>query len=291
MKQKLTLVLFLIAISSVMFFVSPFSPFSPYSPQEVLALSPAPQSLKRVADFYFDVGADDVRNYGHVNKFGNNGDVDQAEEDIWDGGGVWDEPTASQVYTFTSTSGDDASPDGTGARTIEIFGLDSDGLLASETLALTGTGEVTATNQYSMMHRLIVRTAGSGGENAGTITANANTDGTVTAQITIGNNQTLMAIYKVSAIDNGCLIGFYVGMNRASPNNGLVDIFLKVKPPGEVWQVKQVNGLMATGTTAFQHIYNPPKCFDPLTIIKMSAIGQTDSNDISAGFDLVLHPN
>ncbi len=256
-----------------------------------LALSPAPQSLKRVADFYFDVGADDVRNFGHVNKFGNNVDVDQAEEDIWDGGGVWDEPTASQVYTFTSTSGDDASPDGTGARTIEIFGLDSDGLLASETLALTGTGEVTATNQYSMMHRLIVRTAGSGGENAGTITANANTDGTVTAQITIGNNQTLMAIYKVSAIDNGCLIGFYVGMNRASPNNGLVDIFLKVKPPGEVWQVKQVNGLMSTGTTAFQHIYNPPKCFDPLTIIKMSAIGQTDSNDISAGFDLVLHPN
>lgn len=253
-----------------------------------LALSP-PAQLKRVADFYFDVAIGEVRGHSSINKFGENGDVDSAAaEDIWDGGGDWNEPSASQVYTITSTAAADAS-DSTGARTLEIFGLDSAGALQNETVSLSGTVVITAANSYQMIHRMIVRTAGSGGVNAGTITANANTDGNVTAQINAGNNQTLMAIYKIPAGSDGCLLSFYASIYETNLT-GTADIFIYAKPSGEIWQVKQKIGLTAdTGT--YQHFYKVPNCFEPLTLIRMNADTSANNTIISSGFDMVLHPN
>ncbi len=287
-KQKLALTLLLFAIAIIIFLVSPLSP---YRPQEALSFEPEAQGLKRVADFYFDVATGDVRSHSSVNKFGQNADVDSAAvEDIWDVGGVWNEPTASQVYTFTSTSTDDDSG-GTGALTVEIFGLDSVGALQNETLAMAGTGGVTAASSYSMIHRMVVRTAGSGGANAGAITANANTDANITAQIGIGNNQTLMAIYKIPAEFDGCMVDYYASLNKAVGQTATVNISLKAKPDGEVYQVRQMFGMVKDGSSAFNRDYTLPDCFEPLTIIKMSADTNVDDVDVSGGFDIVLHPN
>ncbi len=288
MKQKLTLTLFLVAIAIIMFFVSPLSPFRP---QEAQGFEPEAQGLRRVADFYFDVATGDVQGLSPVNKFGQNGDVDSAAvEDIWDVGGVWNEPTASQVYTFTSTSTDDDSG-GTGALTVEIFGLDSVGALQNETLAMAGTGVVTAASSYSMIHRMVVRTAGSGGANAGAITANANTDANITAQISADNNQTLMAVYKIPAGFDGCIINHYASLNKATGQTATVNVSLKAKPDGEVFQVKQMFGLVKDGMSAFNRDSILPDCFEPLTIIKMSGETNVNDVDVSGGFDIVLHPN
>ena len=260
-------------------------------PANVLALSPSSQGLKRVADFYFDVATGDVRGHSSINKFGGNPDVDLAAvEDIWDGGGVWNEPTATQVYTVASTSTADTAA-GTGAQTLEINGLDSAGLLQSETIALAGTTTVTLTNQYQMIHRMIVRSAGSGGVNAGTITANAVTDDNVTAQINIGNNQTLMAIYKIPSDSDGCLLNFYASLLKAVGATATVNVTVKAKPEDEVYQVKHKIGIIKDGTSLAEHEFFTPNCFEPLTIIKMSADTNVDDVDISAGFDMVLHPN
>lgn len=255
-----------------------------------LALSPSTQALKRVADFYFDVATGEIRGHSSINKFGRNTDIDQTIEDIWDGGGVWSEPTVGQVYTVTSTSTADTAA-GTGAQTMQASGLLSDtGLLADETITLNGTSWVTLTNEYQMIHRLIVLSAGSGGVNAGTITANANTDGTVTAQINVGNNQTLMAIYKIPTGKKGCLLDYYASINKATGANTTGDILVKVKPDGEVFQTKQVIGISTIGSGFIEHTYFAPSCFDPLTIIKMSAGTSANDADISAGFDLVMRP-
>lgn len=256
-----------------------------------LALSPPAQGLKRVADFYFDVATGDVRSHSSINKFGNNEDIDSAAvEDIWDGGGLWNEPTATQVYTVVSTSTTDTGA-GTGARTLEINGLDSTGLLQSETITLAGTTAVTLTNQYQMIHRMIVHSAGSGGANAGTITANANTDANITAQITITNNQTLMAIYKIPSDSDGCVTNVYGSILRSGGPTTAVDIILYAKPDGEVWQIKHVSGLTTGATSQVNHKYGIPKCFEPLTLLKVSAGSTADNIDGAAGFDLVLHPN
>lgn len=286
--QKIGITCLLIIIGIIIFLLSPLSP---YRPKEALGFEPEAQGLKRVADFYFDVATGDVQGHSSINKFGQNPDVDSAAaEDIWDVSGVWNEPSTGQVYTFTSTSTDD-DVGGTGALTIEIFGLDSPGALQNETFAMAGTGVVTAASLYSMIHRMVVRTAGSGGANAGAITANANTDGNITAQISAGNNQTLMAVFKIPAGFDGCIINYYATLNKATGQTATVNIALKAKPAGEVYQVKQVLGIVKDGASGFNRISILPDCFEPLTIIKMSADTNVDSVDISAGFDLVLHPN
>jgi hypothetical protein len=255
----------------------------------LIAFSPDAQ-LRRPNDFYFEVAVGNVLNHSNVNKFGRNADVDSAAvEDIWDGGGTWSAPTVTQVYTFTSDSANDTS-DGTGARTMQIYGLDSNGNLADETITLAGTFPATATTQYQMIHRMIILTAGSGGVNAGTIIANANTDGTVTAQINPSNNQTLMAIYKVPTGYQGCILDYYSSLNKAVGATATANVIIKAKPNGQVYQTKQILGLVKDGSSTIQHSYVAPKCFDPLTIIVMSADTNVDNVDVSAGFDMVIGP-
>ena len=256
-----------------------------------LAMAPVSQGLKRVADFYFDVAAGDVRSHSSVNQLGRNSDIDSAAaEDIWDGGGLWNEPTATQVYTVVSTSATDTGA-GTGARTLEINGLGGTGLLQSETITMAGTTAVTLANQYQMIHRMIVHSAGTGGANAGTISANANTDANITAQITITNNQTLMAIYKIPSNSDGCVTNVYGSILRSGVPTTAGDIILYAKPTGEVWQVKHISGLMTSGTSQINHKYGIPNCFEPLTLLKVAAGSEADDIDGAAGFDLVLHPN
>ena len=287
-RQRIRAAILLVAIFSILILISPLSPLWP---SDTAAFEPPAQGLKRVADFYFDVATGDVRGHSSVNKFGGNPEVDSAAaEDIWDGGGTWNEPSASQVYTFTSTSTADAS-DSTGARTMEIFGLDAAGALQSETITLSGTDVVTAANSYQMIHRMIVRTAGSGGVNAGIITANANTDANVTAQINATNNQTLMAIYKIPASNDGCLLNFYASLLKAVGATATVNVIIKAKPAGEVYQVKHKLGIIKDGTSAVEHQFYAPNCFEPLTIIKITADTNVDDVDMSAGFDMILHPN
>jgi hypothetical protein len=287
MKQKIIFGLmfaFFIAILGFPLFLS--------YPSDSLALSPALQSLKRVSDFYFDVAVGEIRGHSSINKFGRNADVDNAAaEDIWDGGGVWNEPTVGQVYTMTSTSSADTS-DGTGARTVQVSGLlSTTRLLVNETITLNGTSWVTLTNNLQMVHRIIVLTAGSGGVNAGTIYAVGNTDGTVTAQINVGNNQTLMAIFKIPAESDGCLLGYYASANKATGQTATVNTILKAKANGEVWQIKEIVGLIKDGSSNIERKYFVPSCFEPLTIIKITMDSNVDDVDGSAGFDLVLHPN
>jgi hypothetical protein len=257
----------------------------------LIAFSPNNQ-LRRPNDFYFEVAGGNVLNHSSINKFGRNSDVDSAAvEDVWDGGGVWNEPTVGQVYTITSTSANDTGA-GTGARTMQISGLLSDtGLIASETITLAGTAPVTLTNNYQMVHRMIVLTAGSGGVNAGTIYAVGNTDGTVTAQINAGNNQTLMAIFKVPSEKKGCILNYYASGNKALGATATVNTIIKAKPTGEVWQIKEIVGLVKDGSSNVNRKYDVPSCFDPLTIIKVSMDTNVDDVDGSAGFDMVLRPN
>ena len=180
---------------------------------------------------------------------------------------------------------------GTGARTMEIFGLGPIGAEQNETITLNGTTPVTAANSYSMIHRMIVRTAGSGEENAGVITANANTDANITAQINISNSQTLMAVYKIPASFDGCIINFFVDVNKSGGATTSVDAILYIKPAGEVWQIKQLNGAISGGTSRFNHFFGTPNCFEPLTLIKLAANVSANDTGVSGGYDLILHPN
>lgn len=220
-----------------------------------------------------------------VNKFGRNADIDVGTEDVWAGGGTWVPPTTARVHNLVSTSANDTSA-GTGARTLRVFGLNASYALAQEDITLNGLVNVPTSGSYTMIYRMQVLTAGSGGTNVGTITATAQVDGTVTASVAIGKAQTQMAIYQVPAGYTAYLSKWWAC--EAGNANARLDVDLFARAFGGVYCVQGTVGLqIGSGTFAVVE-YDPPKSFAAKTIIKLTGTADTNNTECEGGFDLVL---
>jgi len=233
-----------------------------------------------------------------VNKFGRCTDVDQALHDIWDipGTATWVAPTAARIHDIASTSAsDDGAPVGVGARTIRVWGLTAWGAAeVSEDIIMNGVGNV-PTQALVIIHRMQVLTKGASGPNVGTITATAQVDGTITAQINIGEGQTQMAIYGVPSVRDAYLSCWYASQTKTGGAAASVDMRLLVNPEPDAellgFLVKGTAGMISTGSTRFQHFYDPYFKVPGPAIIKVDAIASANDNDLSAGFDLYLVDN
>ena len=242
-------------------------------------------------DFALEVQKGNVAGHTAVNKFGRNGDVDTAEEDIWVGGGIWVAPTTARTHDIVSTdANDDGDPAGTDAQTVKIYGLDASWALQEESVTLNGTSNVATASTYLRIHRMVVTAAGSGGVNAGTITATAQTDATVTAQIGVGDNQTFMAIYTIPASKTGYMQRVFGDLNTGSGSSVSAELRVLIRPnaTSEPWQPKQHLAIMSEGTSNMHHPYSIPLKIEAQSDIKIAATGSTNNLDICAGFDLIL---
>ena len=140
---------------------------------------------------------------------------------------------------------------------------------------------------------MVVRTADSnetatGIIYAGTGTVTSGVPANVYAQINIGNNQTLMALYTVPFDKTAYMVNWYATLNKATAATA-VDLQLVMRPFGEVLQVKNHQSLVNVGTSRFNHVFGTALPIAPKTDIKIECI-ETSANgvDISAGFDLIL---
>jgi len=236
-----------------------------------------------------------------VNKFGRSTNVDTAiSTDIWDRANatddqdIWVAPTTARIHQIVSTSvSDDGSPVGVGARTLRIFGLtdwDADGE-TTEDIILNGTTNVPTINSYVIIYRLTVLTKGATSPNVGTITATADTDATVTAQIqpTVGQSQ--MAIFAVSSKFNCYLTSFFASVQSVATGKE-IKITLLENPEPDVELTNFLNqhsfGIGGDGTTDVQHLFRPFKKIEGPGILKVNAVGDADNMDVSAGFDIIL---
>ena len=237
-----------------------------------------------------DVSMGLVPGLSGVNKFGRNADVDSASpEDIWDGGGIWVAPTVARLHNIVSSSGSDAAA-GVGAQTIRVAGLVSwTAGEVTEDITLNGVTNVPTVNAYVIIHRLEVLTYGGSGPNVGVITATAQTDATVTAQINATQGQTQMAIYGVPFSHDLYLLHWDASVDLASAAN--VDVSLLFNPTpqsGTGYLAKAVLGLRNNGTSAMELGYAIPRKFAGPGIMKVQAVVSVDDSDIFAGFDGVL---
>jgi hypothetical protein len=122
-------------------------------------------------------------------KYGYNPNIINVEETIWDGGGIYTYPGSAVAMTVTSASGATDS----GVK-VQVYGLDADCVEVNEEVTLNASGTATTTQTFLRVFRAFVSGATAP---AGNITiANG---GTTYAQITAGENQTLMAVYTVPA--------------------------------------------------------------------------------------------
>lgn len=244
-------------------------------------------------DLMLDIPKGDVSGVTSVNKFGENQDVDTSVEDIWTGGGTWVAPTAARTHQIASTDANDTAA-GTGARTIRVYGLPTwDTAEVAEDITMNGTTNVPTVNDYVIIHRKHVLTKGASGPNLGVITATADTDGTVTSRIEIGDGQTLMTIYGVPSVQTLYLTLAYASVQKATTAN--IDTRLLVNPEPDVeltgFLCKQIFAVVSVGNALAERHFKPYFPIPGPAIVKISGESSAVNASVSGGFDGILVTN
>ncbi len=180
-----------------------------------------------------------------LDKFGENLDIDSTTEDVWVPGGTKEEQTTSgTIEILSSSTADDGDPPGTGAQTVQIEGIDdSYNLIDPATVTMDGTTPVELEG-YMDVHRAIVLTAGSGLENAGTITIRKKTGPVTINAIAAGENQTQSTYYIIPANHTGYLIQYTgsLGDSSAGGNQKIATMTLERQRFGTtVWLHQQTH--------------------------------------------------
>jgi hypothetical protein len=155
----------------------------------------------------------------------------------------------------------------------------------------TATPPVTA-NSYVIVHRMKVLTAGASATNEGTITAQATTDSSYTAQINPSEGQTQMAIYGVPSTKIAYLSRYYGSINKATGAPTEINFSLLVNEDAatdvDLFLVKHTFGAQSTGSNSFSQNFDPYLKFVGPCIIKVQGIASAADTEASAGFDLYL---
>jgi hypothetical protein len=160
-------------------------------------------NVNRELEFYLDVATGNIAGVSNVSKFGYNPAVGSINyESVWEGSNAYPWMSTDDQLEVLSSDTDDTSA-GTGARTVELQGLDSSWNLLTETVTMNGTTAVTTTGSFLRIFRARVVTAGTSLRNEGDITIRDQDTSTTRALITngatSGMGQTLMAVYTVPA--------------------------------------------------------------------------------------------
>jgi hypothetical protein len=233
--------------------------------------------------FYLAVQQGKVPGYSMVNKFGYNPTIGSGSfETIWETGGNYSwQSTAVTVDVVSDDVNDDVA--GTGARTLRIQGLDGSYNFAEETVDMDGTTTVTTTQTFLRVFRMSVETAGSSGNNEGTITVTYTGGSDVAATISAGNGQTLMALYTIPAGYTGYLLSMNISSGKDQEMN-----FKFIQRDNSVanaaFQTKQFLDVRGGQTTV---IFNAINVISEKSDIYVSGKGSSTSS-ASASFDLLL---
>jgi hypothetical protein len=231
------------------------------------------------------VARGDVLYTSGIYKFGRAPLASSSGVDLWDGNSIytWLEDGVGQEVVMASTDKSDGST-GDGAKTVQVFGLDSDGTEQNEIVTLDGDTDVALTNTYWRLNRMKVIDCGTDASrtNLGDITATS-TDSTVMAIIKAGFGQTLMAIYTIPAGKVGYPLSYEVAMGASNKTS---EIRLYMRESTGAWQVKHTDEIVE-GDNEYHFFYFdqiPPLC--DMRIWAKMADGQT--NKVSGQFTLFM---
>ena len=249
-------------------------------------------------DPFLDIPAGNIAGYSSVNKFGRNDTITQAggAEDIWDGGSTgglglaaYPFPATADITHIVSSAAGDTDID------CEVQGLDANWILTVQTATTNSSDGTTAealTTPLRRVFRIKVLTSGV----VGHITLKNVGASVVYAQVLIGNNQTLMALYTIPANKTAYMTKYYATINKGAtktPDAVTLKLFATDNMNGYPEQIKHVIGMEAGGETILEHDFKPYYKFTEKTDIRLegTCIGSAATADVSAGFDLILVDN
>ncbi len=223
-----------------------------------------------------------------IERVGINTDVDTGTvpEDICGTSGVHAGfASSAELVTVVSSSANDAAA-GTGARTVTIYGLDSNWIEQSETITLNGVSLVDSVNSYLRVFKMEVATVGSGGVNAGAISiAQKVTTANIFLVVAAGLNKEMSSQYTIPANRRGFLKRMYarVRKNTDSAIDGCI-IYRTNNGP-----IKQIMPFSCNSDMPFNHEFDGGTVFEPKTdvIIRATSVS-ADNTEVVAGYELIL---
>lgn len=169
---------------------------------------------------------------------GYNPDIDTgAEETIWPVGGSWT-PMAYGTITAVSSSVNDTAA-GSGARTLEIIHLDTDGVATTSTLDMDGTTPVVSVFSTNGINKVkVIQKNAGGGSNAGNITITATVGGSTQAYIATGDSKSRQLIFNVPSTGQ-----YYIKRVRVNTETTTNGVFVKMS--------QRINGI------TYNELYSP----------------------------------
>jgi hypothetical protein len=223
--------------------------------------------------------------------FGLNSTVGTSYETVWQESSVYAFPASATVMKVSSSStDDDGSPAGTGARTVVIEGLDASYARVSETITMNGTTAVNTTNSYLRVNKMYVATAGTTAGAAGTIyigtgDLTAGKPAVVYNMMGVGTNTSETMIYTVPAGYTAYFANLAVSSINSNANAG-TSFEVLVCPFGGVFQIVNLTRIAGNGSSTCAAIY--PHAVPEKSDIEIRAAATTASSSVTAQLQMVI---
>ena len=226
------------------------------------------------------VSREQIENHKRLFKFGFNPDVNGSLETVWDAGGIYAYPSSALAMTVTTDAGVPATDNGV---KVVVQGLDGDYNEVSQEVTLAGSGTATTTQTFLRVNRAYVS-----GSQAPTGNLNITNGGTTYARITLGENQTLMALWTVPAGYTGFLDHVNIATGTTNSNQ-YVTAQIVQRTQGGVFRVMMKQTLGSGGVADFLIGY--PIAVSEKTDLEVRAESSGANNLISANFSMVYIKN
>jgi hypothetical protein len=230
--------------------------------------------------YLYDIAEGNVPDHHAVRKFGHNSAVGATLEEVWDGADVYTyASSAESLYLSSSAAGDD--------QIYEIQGLDANWDYQIVRATANGFNSVAISGTWMRVFR--IKNLGTT-DNAGIIYVSTDADaggdgvpdghpGDTRAQVSIGYNQTLMALWSVPRSFKAYLTSFYASTSSTKAT----EVHLYVRPFGGVFQIKKVITIYEGSE---RMVYDFPLNIDAKSDVSIKALASGGGGEVSAGFDL-----
>lgn len=179
------------------------------------------QLTRATSDYHQDLARGLVEDSSLWNKFGYNDDIDIGTETIWSVGGTFVPLTVPSTLSIVSSSIQDDTG-GSGSNSIIVYGVDSTRTARTEVVFLDGQTPVVTKTTWLGINRMSIYLSGTGGVNAGTITATAVSGGTVQAAIPTGAGTTQHAFFFTQAGHTALMKWLVVNIVKIGASNNPV---------------------------------------------------------------------
>lgn len=234
-------------------------------------------------DVYLNVARGLVKDTFDVHKFGSNPSIGNGLaniETIWDGSNLypwstWDSG-ADNLYLGSTNSVDTSVQ-------VEVQGLDENYNILTETVTLDGTDPSTTSVATIGTFIRVFRMRNTGSKSiVGNVQAKyGSSSGTVLAQITDGNNQTLMALYTVPAGYKAYLLQ----LEGSSKKNNEITMRFVVRNFGGVFRTNHQCSFIGG---QYLYPYSVPFEIDEKSDIELRAYAGSAGVSCDATFNMVL---